>query len=228
MSDVTCARPGCENRRAPKPPTGPQSPYCGRSCRDAAAYLRAKARGQRPSRRVAAVKDCPVCGVSFTAAKSNKQLYCSPRCGSAAHRDRPESCCSAGECERPVRAKELCASHYKAKYGAERNWSKGRAETRRRNLRTKTARRRAAERDPNAEAIDRDEIGDRDGWRCGLCRQKVNRDLPYPHPRSPSLDHIEPLSLGGKHTRLNVQITHLGCNLAKSNKGGGEQLLLIG
>jgi 5-methylcytosine-specific restriction endonuclease McrA len=44
----------------------------------------------------------------------------------------------------------------------------------------------------------------------------------------PSLDHIEPLSLGGKHVPENVQITHLACNMAKGNRGGGEQLLLIG
>lgn len=71
-------------------------------------------------------------------------------------------------------------------------------------------------------------VGDRDGWKCGICRRKVDRTLPYPDPRSPSLDHIIPLSERGPHTYANCRITHLGCNTARSNRGGNEQLALVG
>lgn len=72
------------------------------------------------------------------------------------------------------------------------------------------------------------EIYDRDGWRCGLCRRKVNSGLKYPHPRCASLDHIVPLSLGGEHVRANVQLAHLDCNVRKGARSAGEQLLLVG
>lgn len=72
------------------------------------------------------------------------------------------------------------------------------------------------------------EIYARDGWRCGLCRRKVDVGLTYPHPRSASLDHIVPLSLGGEHVRSNVQLAHLGCNVRKGARSAGEQLLLVG
>lgn len=52
--------------------------------------------------------------------------------------------------------------------------------------------------------------------------------LQYPHPMSPSLDHIEPLSLGGAHDPANVRLAHLKCNNDRSNRGGNEQLMLVG
>jgi 5-methylcytosine-specific restriction endonuclease McrA len=95
-------------------------------------------------------------------------------------------------------------------------------------LRIKTQKRRAATRGVHVEHVDRDVVGDRDGWRCGICRRKVNRSLAYPHPRSPSLDHIIPISQHGPHTYANCRIAHLNCNEARSNRGGNEQLALIG
>lgn len=65
------------------------------------------------------------------------------------------------------------------------------------------------------ERIGRDEIGDRDGWICGLCEEAVDQDLRYPDPMSGSLDHRVPIVAGGRHTRDNLQLAHLGCNLSK-------------
>lgn len=79
----------------------------------------------------------------------------------------------------------------------------------------------------SAETIDRGKVGDRDGWRC-FCGRKINPNLPYPHPRSPSIDHVIPISEGGPHTYANVRIAHLACNVARGNRGGNEQLILFG
>lgn len=87
--------------------------------------------------------------------------------------------------------------------------------------------RRARMRGGRPERFDPREIYERDGWRCGICLRRVNRRLRYPHPRSASLDHIVPLAAGGPHVRLNVQCSHLECNLAKQHTGPG-QLLLVG
>jgi 5-methylcytosine-specific restriction endonuclease McrA len=72
------------------------------------------------------------------------------------------------------------------------------------------------------------EIAERDGWRCSLCKKAVNPAVKWPDPKSPSLDHVVPLSKGGAHDPSNVALAHLGCNTAKNNRGGGEQLMLIG
>lgn len=88
-------------------------------------------------------------------------------------------------------------------------------------------RRRARERAAFIEDVSPQRIYKRDGWRCQLCGTKVRRDKTAPHPQAPTLDHIIPLAKGGKHEAVNVQCAHFICNSIKSDRGGG-QLLLIG
>jgi hypothetical protein len=66
------------------------------------------------------------------------------------------------------------------------------------------------------EHIDRQAVFDRDGWRCGICNQPVDKTLEWPDPMSVSLDHIVPMSRGGDHSYENVQCAHLVCNQTKS------------
>lgn len=70
------------------------------------------------------------------------------------------------------------------------------------------------------------DIFERDSWRCGLCRKRIGKSYAYPHPRSASIDHIVPLSQDGEDAPHNVQAAHLVCNIAKHNRGGGEQFPL--
>jgi 5-methylcytosine-specific restriction endonuclease McrA len=75
------------------------------------------------------------------------------------------------------------------------------------------------------------EILERDGWRCqipGCKRRPIRKDLKYPQPRSKSIDHIVPLSQGGGDTAANKRAAHLGCNVARNNRGGMDQLAMIG
>lgn len=72
------------------------------------------------------------------------------------------------------------------------------------------------------------EVAERDGYRCGICRRKVRMDLRWPDPRSASVDHIVPLSLGGEDLKSNTQLAHLRCNLSKGNRVRWGQQLLIG
>ena len=71
------------------------------------------------------------------------------------------------------------------------------------------------------------EIFTRDKWICQLCHRKVNRRLKYPHPLSPSLDHIIPLSKGGVHSRQNCCLVHLQCNNRKQNRSVSQQTRLF-
>ncbi len=70
-------------------------------------------------------------------------------------------------------------------------------------------------------------IFERDSWMCGICGTKINKRLKWPTPRSKSIDHIIPISKGGVDAPVNLQASHLRCNISKSNNSGG-QLRLIG
>jgi hypothetical protein len=78
------------------------------------------------------------------------------------------------------------------------------------------------------DGITDEEILERDRWRCGICGRRIGKTYKYPHLRSKSIDHIIPLSEGGDDVAANKRAAHLGCNMARGNGGGGEQLLLIG
>ena len=70
------------------------------------------------------------------------------------------------------------------------------------------------------ERFTRSEIGERDGWLCGICHDTAHPVDPSrrrPDPLSPSIDHIVAIVAGGTHTRSNVQITHWFCNQEKND-----------
>ena len=72
------------------------------------------------------------------------------------------------------------------------------------------------------------EIFERDGYRCQLCGKKTRPDYKPNHPLYPHLDHIQPISLGGEHSRKNTQCLCHHCNLSKSNTGILDQLRMFG
>lgn len=85
-------------------------------------------------------------------------------------------------------------------------------------------RRRARQAGSNAvEVFTRQEIGERDGWTCGICELPVDQALQWPDPQSQSLDHIVALSLGGEHTQANCRIAHLVCNMRRGNRERAER-----
>jgi 5-methylcytosine-specific restriction endonuclease McrA len=70
-------------------------------------------------------------------------------------------------------------------------------------------------------------LGDRDGWRCHLCRKAVRPTLRHPHPGAPTFDHLIPISDGGDDRPENLRLAHFRCNSARGNRGI-VQLMLIG
>lgn len=80
-----------------------------------------------------------------------------------------------------------------------------------------SARRRAAAA-ASIEKVSRKAVFERDGWTCQICHDPVDRDAAWPDPKSPSLDHIHPLSKGGDHTYANTQLACLRCNIRKSDR----------
>lgn len=72
---------------------------------------------------------------------------------------------------------------------------------------TRRARKKAA----FVESITPIIVFERDGWLCGICGKLVGRE-------DASIDHIMPLSKGGLHSYVNVQTSHLRCNVRKQAK----------
>lgn len=71
------------------------------------------------------------------------------------------------------------------------------------------------------------ELGERDRWRCHLCRRAVNQDLRHPHRMSASRDHLIPVADGGTNDPANLALAHWICNVRRGTRGA-VQLALVG
>ena len=127
---------------------------------------------------------------------------------------------SKGECNRCYRRKEYLRnritylSRFKRHYKDNKEYYKN-----------KKNKRRVLKYNSEYVYINIYNIYKRDRFKCGICGLRVNTKLKHPHPYSPSLDHIIPLSKGGSHTPDNVQLAHLRCNISKGSKTGFTKLL---
>lgn len=68
------------------------------------------------------------------------------------------------------------------------------------------------------ENIDRRVVFERSDFTCALCNEPLDMDAKFPHPKSPTIDHIIPLNLGGPHLYENTQAAHFYCNTAKGDR----------
>lgn len=91
--------------------------------------------------------------------------------------------------------------------------------TRRKNMRRRTAN--------IGESYTIQELRQRDGDTCHICKKRINFDLSGMHPNGPNIDHLTPLADGGADCKSNVKMAHRSCNI-KRGTGGIAQLLLIG
>lgn len=69
----------------------------------------------------------------------------------------------------------------------------------------------------NGDDICRAGVFERDKYICQLCGEAIDINATEV-AELPSIDHIKPLSKGGRHEWENVQATHYGCNASKHNK----------
>ena len=53
---------------------------------------------------------------------------------------------------------------------------------------------------------------------CCLCGLPIDRTLRPPHPDSYTLEHLTPITRGGRHDIDNIGFAHRGCNSSKGAK----------
>ena len=155
------------------------------------------------------VETCRGCKAIFTV-RGYQQTYCSVACAALHKPYRLISCPCGAPAVLRGRFCDPC-----------------RVQRRRDYSRMKNHVRRAAAPAP-AHRMTMTELGDRDGWRCHLCRRRVNSKLKSPHSMSPTMDHLIPASdHDTSHEPVNLALAHRICNIRRSNRGPA-QLALIG
>ena len=80
--------------------------------------------------------------------------------------------------------------------------------------------RRALERKATIGVINYRDIYIRDNNRCQLCGKRVTK-------ATRSFDHIIPISLNGSHSQINLQLTHLACNVKRGNSRIPAQIRML-
>lgn len=172
-------------------PWGGRNTFCSWACA-CAGRKGAKRPGRRkawPSSRVHYLT-CP-CGALFASRRSN-QVRCSDECRKAVASDKQKARYSAQPAQ--LRTCRQCGAEFTRAYGDKRRVTcsdlcavkSKRIAKRASNRGRENHRRRARLLGLPYEPIRRQRVFERDGWKCGICRKKINPGLQYPHPKSAS------------------------------------------
>lgn len=185
-------------------------------CQDACAAKASDAR--RATRRLSARRSLPVlmcdqCGEAFSQRflSGPTPKYCGPACIQRASNEQHV------QTKRRLRQRKRCC-YCDGPMPQFRRTHCGSEDCSRENKLGHAHRRRAWKLALPAETFTRQDVFERDQWMCGICDTAVDPKLNHPDPLSASLDHIQPLSLGGHHVRSNARLAHLICNVRRSNR----------
>lgn len=164
---------------------------------------------------------CQWCGESYTLTQRRPGMFCSRRCKDSSKNVERQAAINAAK---PPRECLHCGvtippeKHARARFCSTDCSYKAHALQRKLRLRTGQ---------DNKPGYLRLAICRRDGWKCGICGERVNPSLTHPHPMAASLDHVIPVCEGGLSEPANLRLVHLVCNLRRRHLGGNEQLALI-
>lgn len=61
-------------------------------------------------------------------------------------------------------------------------------------------------------------IYERDGWVCHLCGDECPREFDVNDRKSPTLDHLVPVSMGGSNESSNLKLACWSCNASRGNR----------
>lgn len=183
---------------------------------------------QRISQRIKelAGRECRACGQPLTLSTRADSNFCSVKCQQGTwyetNAERLRAASRAWNAAHP----ELKRKHSMAWYEANREralemakeWRAANPDLVRETSRASTQRRRARKASRPVEDFTLAEIWEREQGICWLCDTPIDPDVRWPHPESKTLEHVIPLARGGSHTRANVALAHLICNLRKGTR----------
>lgn len=178
-------------------------------------------------------KTCLNCGKAFIPT-NRRTKYCSEACRHKKHRPAEKIAKRIRDREKAVpktpRACHECGAIFTPDYGDKRRKFCSHKCMRKSTRRNAEHVWRQRIRNNAGEVVHKWQIILRDGGKCQICGRKVALSKEVPHPLSPTLDHIIPLSKGGKHDPKNVRLAHFVCNLKKHDgtSDNGDQLRLFG
>ena len=132
-------------------------------------------------------------------------------------KDNPALECSEPDCERPVRARNVCSMHWKRLRASEVGHAKQPFDGAR--MRRHYERRTWQRSGENVTIVG---LRERDGDNCGICGLVIDFVLSGREPMGRTVDHVLPRSKGGAHSWANTQLAHLRCNLSKGAKLPGS------
>ena len=201
----------------------PGQKYCTLACRNRRPRQpKSEAAKERDRKRVRPARTCPVCEQQYHPTCSD-QKTCSRTC---AIQQMPDRRTRWPRCNVRYLNCAACGMLFVARSGRQRACGKGCSYQL---LLVSVHRRHALLKELESEDIDLLYIYERDKWTCQLCHRRVRRTPRHKHdPLMASPDHIIPVSEGGATTYANLRCTHLRCNKSRGNRGGNEQLRLVG
>lgn len=170
------------------------------------------------------VRYCRICGIKITIG-----VYCSDECRKAKVRQYNHDINKSKKVLK-VRCCKECGAIFTPEYGnKKRTFCSDECLSRHANRSSKHIRRERLK-VAFRERVYRAEICKRDGFKCQICKTKVNMKANVPHPLAPTMDHIIALANGGTHEASNVRLAHFMCNSLRGDRcsDGGDQLLLFG
>jgi len=207
----------CMQQFRRRPGSGFGNTYCIDCTRQAKSYYKGRGAGPSFVRRL-----CKGCGGWWAPELGNRRtFYCSDRCLEARPATPPipacrlTSCLDCGQWGVYPKAKRCshCRSVIEHLQGVTSN--------------AKSSRRRRSVYRQGDRSITWQSVGQRDDWRCHICSKTVKQYGSAKDPLSASVDHLIPLSDGGRHEWDNVALAHRRCNSKRGNQGT-VQLRLVG
>ena len=167
-------------------------------------------------------RNCQWCGESYCPRERRVSFFCCRECKDA---DRNAGMAAARLAAKPMNRICLqCGDPMSASMRSDAKFCSARCNETAHALQRKLRARGGYRDEPGYVRV---QIAERDKWRCGICRKPVDQRLRHPSPFAGSLDHVVPVSQGGTSDPGNLRLTHLVCNLRRSDGGGGEQLAII-
>lgn len=212
----------CGKPTPTKGATGPRPTYCSPTCRAEAqrTYQREYARAQREAERTTRTpRACAWCSEELpqgTHGQTRYHAHCARAHKATYAKDSTTRQCAEHDCDRPVRARTMCAMHWK-------RWARAQGlvkaepwdDRRKNNYHIRRARKHGT---TKGEVITIDMLMHRDNNTCNICDEHIDPHIEYPNPMSKSIDHVVALSRGGEHTMANTAPSHLVCNVRKNDK----------